>query len=412
MNNNPFCLPVFTDKWNKHFNTSGQEKRFDFIENVSFVKKSFLPVYSNVGENLTKGISYQLSSSGSARDYKNKVFLLYDVPDYFEVDIAHNYDSLKTISIRQYPGYLVNTSQYHDISAYKKSKFGKSSLAKINKYKRKLESSFDITYTFYYGDISRETYDLVFRRFKKLLEKRFSDIHVHNNNLDPNEWAFYYDVVYDMILQKKASIYVINDGDQPVAGSINYHFDHVAIGAILVYDIDYSKFYPGFTIIHQLLEWAIDNRLKFFDFSKGKFGYKTQWSDREYFFSYHILYDSSSLVSSFLSSIMTLYFRCKAILRKNNVGVLKNRLLFFFKTKKKNKAKNYKVTEFDEILPNQEFTKISYNVKALKYLKRIIYDFLYSHSEHIKDVEIFQYIRDKKVFIILGKSAKQKVVFE
>ncbi|GAA4278928.1 GNAT family N-acetyltransferase [Aquimarina mytili] len=410
MNNNPFCLPVFTDKWIKHFNTSGQEKRFDFIENVSFVKKSFLPVYINVGKNLTKGISYKFSNTG--KDFKKKVFLLYDVPDYFELDTTHNFSSLKTIDIQQYPGYLVGTSQYPDITAFKKSRFGKSSLAKVNKYKRKLESSFDITYTLYYGDISRETYDLVFDKFKELLEKRFSEIHVHNNNLDPDEWEFYYDVIYDMILQKKASIYVIYDGDKPIAGSINYHFDKVAIGAIMAYDIDYSKFYLGFTIIHKLLEWAIDNGLEIFDFSKGKFGYKTQWSDQEYYFSYHILYDSSSLLANLLSSIMSLYFRLKVNLRERNIGMLKNKLLFFFKKKKKRATKDYKISEFDDTIDSQKFSKVSFDVKTLEYLKRITYDFLYSRSEHIRDIEIFQDLNDKKTFVILGKSAKQKVTFE
>ncbi len=410
MNNNPFTLPVFTDKWIKHFNTSRPERRFDFINNISFVKKSFFPVYVNVGKNLTKGISYNLSDKG--KDFKNKVFLLYDIPDYFETDVTHTFPSLKTIDSTQYPGYLVDISKYSDITEYKKSRFGKSSLAKINKYKRKLESSFDITYTLYFGDISRETYDLIFNRFKELLEKRFSDIHVHNNNLDPKEWAFYYDVIYDMILQEKASIYVIYDGDKPIAGSINYHMDQIAIGAIMAYDTDYSKFYLGFTIIHKLLEWAIDNKLDIFDFSKGKFGYKTQWSDREYYFSYRILYDNSSWIATLLASIMSLYFKLKNNLRERNIGTIKSKLLFFIKKKGKSKAKNYNVTEFNETLNGQEFIKISFESKKFDYLNRITYDFLYSYSEHIKDIEIFQYVHDIKSFVIIGKSARQRVSFE
>ncbi|MEW7291829.1 GNAT family N-acetyltransferase [Aquimarina sp. 2304DJ70-9] len=410
MNNNPFTLPVFTDKWIKHFSTSKPEKRFDFIKNISFVKKSFFPVYVNVGKSHTKGISYNFSDKG--KDFKNKVFLLYDIPDYFELDTTHTFSSLKTIDSKQYPGYLVDISKYSDITEYKKSKFGKSSLAKVNKYKRKLESSFDITYTLYYGDISRETYDLIFDRFKVLLEKRFSDIHIHNNNLDPKEWSFYYDVIYDMVLQEKASIYVIYDGDKIIAGSINYHMGQIAIGAIMAYDTDYSKFYLGFTIIHKLLEWAIDKELDVFDFSKGKFGYKTQWSDRTYYFSYRILYDGSSWTATLLSWIMSLYFRFKNNLRERNIGMLKSKFLFLLKKKKKNTSKHYKVTQFTETLNSHEFLKVSFGSKNFNYLNRITYDFLYSYSEHIKDIEIFQYVHDIKSFVIKGKSAKQKVSFE
>ncbi len=410
MMNNPFTQPIFTDMWIKHFNRSQPGIKFDFIKDVTFVKNTFFPVYINVGKSHTKGVSYEISATKT--DFKNKVFLLYDIPDYFEIENTIMPSSLKVIDIKQYPGYLVDIAKHPDITNYKKSKFGKSSLSKINKYKRKLESCFDITYEFYYGNISRENYNLIFTRFNELLEKRFSDIHIHNNNLDPKEWEFYHDVLYDMILQKKASIFVIYDGDKPIAGSINYHMDQIAIGAIMAFDTDYSKFYLGFTIINKLLEWAIENRLKVFDFSKGKFGYKMQWSDKEYDFHYHILYDNKSLKARLIASFMSFYLKSKASLREKNIGQIKSKLLYILKGNKKKNKKGYTSNQISEVIDGKQLTKVSLETENFGGLKRIVYDFLYSYSEHLNKIKVFQFVNDKKSFLIVGESAQQKISFE
>ena len=61
----------------------------------------------------------------------------------------------------------------------------------------------------FYGAIEKVEYDHIFEHFKFLLTKRFDDKQITNNNLDPAEWEFYKEVVYPLILEKKASLYVI-----------------------------------------------------------------------------------------------------------------------------------------------------------------------------------------------------------
>ena len=38
-----------------------------------------------------------------------------------------------------------------------------------------------------------------------------------NNNLYPEEWAFYHDVAFPMILEKKASLFVVYETSNPIA---------------------------------------------------------------------------------------------------------------------------------------------------------------------------------------------------
>ena len=408
MKDNPFLSSIYVNKWIKHFNRNQDGIRFDFIKDVSFIKAPLLPVYQNVGKSLTKGISYYLSQTNT--DYKRKVFLLYDIPDYFQLKTEIEPSTIHSITIKQYQGYLVDISKYNTIETYKKSKFGKSSLYKINKYKRKLESCFNISYKCYFGAIERQTYDLIFENFKEFLEKRFSKKNIHNNNLDPKEWNFYYDLFYDLILDKKASIFVIYNDNIPIGGSINYHTENTAMGAIMAFDTDYSKFYLGFTVINKLIEWSIDNKLTYFDFSKGKFDYKIQWSDTEYDFTYHILYDGNSITAKVISYMMAFYFRSKKYLRDKKINKLKHKLVFFIKRKKLSAPDKYNVSELSEMPNIEELVQIA-NLKNMNHLKKIIYDFLYSYSEHLRDIEVFQCIKDKRSFIIKGKQATQKISF-
>ena len=88
MTNNPFLSTTFTSIWLKYFHSGKQVYSFDSIENVSFTKNKYLPVYTNLGQNITNGIFYSLKTDANV-DYKHKVFLIHDVPSYFNIDSAN-----------------------------------------------------------------------------------------------------------------------------------------------------------------------------------------------------------------------------------------------------------------------------------------------------------------------------------
>src|SRR5690606_33258209 len=287
---------------------------FNFIKNLHFYKPGALPLYINAGRNHTKGISYILNDS-THNDFRKKAFLVYDVPEFFNVNTSITNKRLKIHKIKQYKGFLIDLKAHKNFDEYMLSTFKKSSRYKLNKYKKRLELCFNIKYKMLYGkETPKEEYDFVFEKFKELLEKRFSEKKVNNNNLNPKEWNFYYDVVYPMILEKKASLFVIYDGDIPIGVTLNYFSEDTVFDAITVFDIDYAKFHLGSVTIMKLIEWTIDNKFRYFDFSKGYFDYKKRWANKEYDFEYHLYYDKSSILSSTLARSIASYFKFKQYL--------------------------------------------------------------------------------------------------
>lgn len=409
MKENPFLSDTFIRIWAKHFNKDRSIYNFGFLNDPSFVKPTELPLYVNIGKNHTKGISYSLNGDmKKSRDYKNKVFLIYDVPTYFNLNLSNDHKKLGLIRIKQYPGFLVDLENYTDYNHYFTSTFSKSSRYKLTKYKKRLESSFDISYKMYYGSIDRAEYDSIFIHFKRLLEKRFLDKGTTNNNLNPQEWNFYREVAYPMILERKASLFVIYDGDTPIGVTLNYFSETILFDAITVFDIDYEKFHLGSVTIMKLIEWSIDNKIRYFDFSKGYFDYKKRWSNREYDFEYHLYYDGSSILSTTLAHIIASYFNLKQYLRDKDLNTKFHDLTFWLKNRKPKKGKSEKYLfssiEDETILKN--YREITRNSNEWSHLRSMIFEFLYLNNESLKDLKVEKNTMEDHVFMLTGKEKK------
>lgn len=331
MKNNPFSSDIFTSTWLSHFGKGESEFNFSLFPDLSFVKHRFLPLYINVGKTLTKGVYYSLIPT-IVKDYKNKVFLIYDVPAYFEID-APSDRNLKIKKIKQYPGYLINLKDFKSLNAYMDSAFNRKSRYKIRSYKKQLERTFTIQYCMYYGEMSKETYDNIFDQFRQLLLRRYEDKRVSNNNLEIGEWSFYKDVVYPMILDKKASMYVTYIGEKPIGIMLNFMSDSTIYVAMTVFDIDYSKFNIGTVNITNLIEWSIKHNFEMVDFSKGHYDYKQRWGSKKYDFEYHILYDSRSLYTRCIAAYLQLQFMLKQYLRALRINDLLHKITFILKRK-------------------------------------------------------------------------------
>src|SRR5690606_36988003 len=218
------------------------------------------------------------------------------------------------------------------------------------------------------------------------------DKKVNNNNLDPKEWNFYYNVVYPMILEKKASLFVIYDGDIPIGVTLNYFSETILFDAITVFDIDYEKFHLGSVTIMKLIEWSIDNKIRYFDFSKGYFDYKKRWANKEYDFEYHLYYDSGSISSLLLSYLIILYFNLKNYLRKKKLNEAFHKFTFFLQRSGKDRNHDHRVFTYEEIdRPNNSQLKpIDYEDKQNGHLKNMVFDFLYLNGEAQKDIRVYE----------------------
>lgn len=364
-----------------------------------------------MGKNLTKGVSYRLINKKTT-DHKKKVFLIYDVPEFFNLDTSIIPENLKLHKIKQYPGFLIDLEAHRDLNGYMTSTFGKSSRYKLNKYKKRLEFSFDITYKMFYGEIAKTEYDWLFEQFKQLLQKRFSEKQTTNNNLDPGEWDFYYDVAYPMILEKKASLFVIYDGLTPIGITLNYFSDNVLFDAITVFDVDYAKFHVGSVTIMKLIEWSIEQKFKILDFSKGYFDYKKRWANKEYDFEYHIYYDATSIFSIGMAAAITNFFKLKQELRKRKLNEKLHQFTFLLKNKSNHNKTNVG-HEFFEIEQNQsrdDMMEVDLGIPENHFLKTVVFDFLYLYNESYSDLSVFKKTDlENTLFLFHGKTANVKV---
>ncbi len=357
-----------------------------------------------MGRNHTKGISFKIIKKESA-NIKKSIVLIYDVPDYFDLDTSVLPEKVKLYRIKQYPGYLTDLRKFKELNHYIQSTFRKKTRYSLNRYQSRLELCFDISYRMYYGEIEKKDYDLLFDTFKKLLEKRFTDKQITNNNLNPEEWDFYFDVAFPMILKKQASLFVVYEGSNPIAISLNYFSEKILFHGITVFDIDYSKFNLGKIALKNLFLWCFNNQIQIFDFSKGYYDYKTHWSNKRYNFEYHLYFDRSLILIRFMAYSIKTYFELKQFLREKELNKTLHRLSYWFK---RNSEKSRFMTSFSfsDIRHNYEdaeLQEINLLSEEFKILKKIANEFLFLNKESLKDLKIMK-VKDKEsAFIFKGK---------
>ncbi|MCF7560791.1 GNAT family N-acetyltransferase [Sabulilitoribacter multivorans] len=328
----PYLQDPFKTIWLNHFNDGEEPVLFSFVEKLAFVKHKKLPVYFNIGKTNTKGIDYKLSSK-ILDDYKNKIFIIYDVQK-AEVESLHDNNKLSYYKIQQYPGYICGLSNHKNLNDYMLKELSRKSRYKFNSYKRKLESSYNISYKMYIDDITPELYDVLFIKFKTLLKKRFFDKKTINNNLNPDEWSFYKEVSFSMMKNRQAGIFVVYNGEIPIAITLLNFCNNTMFDVIRTFDIAFAKYRLGTVSIMAQIEWCINNNIKFLDFSKGYFEYKERWANKPYWFEYHIYYDRNSFTSKALARFFKIFFEFKLFLRKKHLTNLIHEIKFILNKKK------------------------------------------------------------------------------
>ncbi|MFV9551011.1 GNAT family N-acetyltransferase [Algibacter sp. PT7-4] len=330
--NNPFLSDTFIKIWNKHFNKNITPIKFNFISDITFIKQKFLPVYKNIGLNLTNGISYTLKNINSISDFKNKVFLIYDVPTYFKINQLNQYSKLKLKKSNQYEGVLTDLSNYESFDDFFLTKFKSKSRYNIKKKKKILEKEFNISYSVYDNNITSEQYEFLSKHLKTLITNRFNSL--KENNQVISTWRYYEELMLPMLKEKRAVIITVNNNNIPIGMTFNFLSDSILFYAITTFDINYLKYNIGHTTILEITKWCFNNNKKIIDFSKGDTEYKGRWQTDKYLFQNHILYDSSSIKASLLALLIYNYFNLKQYLREIKINVLFSKLKYIFNTNK------------------------------------------------------------------------------
>ena len=412
MEYNPFTSSTFVTIWSKHFSKENRLEAFNFIKGVNFIRHSYLPLFINVGKNLTKGIYYKLDIEN--RDYKGKTFLVYDVPTYFDVDsiIVSENSSLRLKKVFQYKGFLMELSQANSAAEYINIRFSSKNRREFRSNQRKLETCFNIKYSFLHGELSQPDFNKIFSQFYDLLNKRFAGKRTNYHHLGKENWSYYEELVFEMLKDKKASMLIIYNESAPIGMTLNFHSEDILFETITVFDPDYYKFSIGKTSIIKLLEWCYENNYKFSDFSKGDFDYKHKWGNLEYDFEYHIFYDSQSLKSRLIANLVKWYFKFKLYLRNQHIFEFYRKTIFKLKGNKK-AATMYSGLEYESVesFDESQYSTLNYNSESHNFLAQLINTFLFANPEPADNIKVFQSILNKKEFVISGSMKSQKITF-
>ncbi|MBT8270687.1 MAG: GNAT family N-acetyltransferase [Bacteroidia bacterium] len=402
---NPFKSPEFVRIWREHFYDK-PSKKLNFLKGIEFYRPFAIPLYVNIGKNLTKGLDYELDAT--AGDYRNKVFLIYDVPDYFDVQNSADCrpSDLGIKQLFQYKGYLMDLRSYPTMQDYMKNQFSKHNKRYIRwSHIKRLEDCFNISYRYLYGEVDTKEYALVFDCFYELLSKRFSGKGTEYHHLNSSTWSFYKDLIYPLIRNKKASFLVIYNEGIPIGINLNYHFDNILVKAITVFDTDYYKFSIGKLSVLKLLEWCYENNYEFSDFSKGFFDYKMVWANRHYNFNYHILYDKRSITAVPIAFFVEQYFRLKSYLRKKNINAIYRKLTYKLRRGRKTDEDGQivDIEKLDQFTADRDHELLNLYDPDYRFLRVHAYTFLFSNPEPVENIRLFRHVNTKN-YIVAGTS--------
>ena len=386
MKHHPFASKTFMSIWAKHFYSSKEPYHFKALSNIGFAKCKTPYLYYNIGKNITNGMSYSIDST--QQDYKNKVFLVHDVPSYFNFEDI-NSSRLKRIKVGQYKGFLSRLNDFESYDDFVKSQFKSNSRYKFKRNQQRLETCFDITYSIYHGALEKPEYERIMKGFKKLLTKRFNALEKDNDILET--WDYYHDLIYGMLTEKKALLITIYNKETPIGVSLSFLSDSTMYYAITSFDTDYYRFNLGHTTIIKLFQWCFENGYTIYDFSKGEYEYKNRWTNSSYCYENHILYDSKNPITNLIAQSVKLKYRFKQHLRDKHINEFYVKLKFYLKGKKGQikKGRNYKIEALTEGLNFNDLVLINIEEKDYSFLKPIVYDNLYKKPEPIKNINIY-----------------------
>lgn len=375
---------------------------FDF-----FAKGIIYPFYTNV-HNKTTSEDYINNAKGDCMSL-NDVTIVRNVPPYFDARLKTSFNCFK---IYHRDGFLANLKGYPDLDAYMKVQLKPKSRSRMRGQLRRLETCFPIQYKMYFGEISRANYDFLFKKLHEMIERRFSQRGDTHQSIE--HWDYLRKNVFNMILERKASLFVIYDANKPIDICLNYHHQNIFRNYIRSYDIDYSKFRLGYLDIWKQLEWCFQNNHLIFDLSYGELAYKRTLCNTIYKFEQHIIYTKSHLYQKAKATIITKLLGLKWFLESKKVLRSYRLLRFKFKTTstaKINEKLDFLTEDISAIdLNTFVLTEIDIHNHKYAFLRKAIYDFQYTNFERSNMVNIYELKDHHNTFIISGQTKKQRLV--
>ncbi|MBU3822307.1 GNAT family N-acetyltransferase [Flavobacteriaceae bacterium XHP0103] len=378
-----------------------------------FENDLILPFYDKI-YNKTDNQYFLNTAKAKIDQYKNKIVTINFIPPFFDLKLNQLNNVYNYYKVQTHVGFLIDLKNFESINKYLKFQFGISSRYKLRRALKKLEKCFDINYRMYYGDIDLANYNFLLDELELMIKKRFSQRKEKHGHL--GAWSFYKETTYALILDKKASLFVVYDGNKPIAMVINYLRQNIFEYGIPSYDINYAKFGIGNIVILKELEWCFKNQFQIMDMGWGDLWYKRKWCNSVYKYETHILFKKNQWYGHLIAYLFSKLIVFKIHLRNLIINPIKKKIVLFKRkigTKYSSEIIQKKTFEKSDIAISKNAIKLEYNKKEFAFLLKHIFDFQYSNSEHSKNIEVYKIdeSQNSNSFIISGKSKMEKIVF-
>ncbi|MDC9722566.1 MAG: hypothetical protein PSN34_07310 [Urechidicola sp.] len=178
------------------FNYINYNFTFDF-----FQKRIIHPFYQTIHNKITNEKFINNDFEG-ATIVKNRIHEIKFIPEFFQLEYPDLKATYKVIKLKRVENFSINLDGYKTVDDFLLTQMGPKSRSQLRRRINRLENCFDVSYKFYYGEISIEEYNLLFKTMEKFIEQRFKqrqDLFSLNDRLkDIKQHA------YEMILEKKS----------------------------------------------------------------------------------------------------------------------------------------------------------------------------------------------------------------
>ncbi|MCK0147064.1 GNAT family N-acetyltransferase [Arenibacter sp. F26102] len=374
-------------------------------------EKNMVPeVYNNI--NLTYNKKTIFNNSEIDQFYKISTI---NVWEYFPTYLtATTLPKLHCSKVFQKLGFAINLEGYNDALTYLKEQFKSTQRKTFLRSLNRLETSFKITYKTFYGHISTEEYNSLMQALHQMLSKRFQQRRDRNKALE--NWDYYANSFLSMINEKKGSLFVIYNGEEPIEISMNFHYDNILYSAISSFDLDYSKFSLGNIEIYKQLDWCIANSIDIFDMGFGDFDYKRRWSNLIYNFENHIISSPKNRLSHVYAAYVKNKYAFTNYFLSSGFIVHYRKLRMFLKDGKGSEQfaqTDYEIEVVDKE-PNFDLQEnnISPDTEEHSFLRKPLMDFLYSYKENYDLVSIYKIPLETDSYLIKGENYAIKIRFK
>ncbi|AXP82450.1 hypothetical protein CJ739_3388 [Mariniflexile rhizosphaerae] len=372
-----------------------------------FHKENFKALCTGVTYNACN-VVYNTNTPNNKTAQKTHAFKL--LPEYVTIHPKANY---KIKSIPQHNmGYAISLEHMASVEEYLQKHFNSKKRNIIKRFVNRLEHCFHITYKLYIGNISKEKYTTIMQALHQMIIQRFDERNEQHKNL--NEWEYLLNNTYQQILEKKASLFVIYNNEQPIEISLNYHFDKILFSYISSYHTDYSKFGLGHVEIYKQLEWCIENGYVLFEMGVGGMDYKRRWSNLIYQYHQYIIYNPHAKLNTIEATLKHGFYSLKEYLKAKGFNEIIP--LVLQKLKNNNKKETTALYTALDILKQpinreavQNMEEINPTDTAHAALNRYRNDFLYTSLEHEQHTKVY-HATNTNTYIISGKTMYQTIL--